>query len=173
MPGIVGIVGRNTRGENEGLLTLMLERMMHEPFYVGEAYINEELGLWLGSVNQEGSFADCLRFGMKRRISAFFSRARISPTRRTSTRLEGRGHEFGSEDASYLVHLYEERGCEFLERLNGWFSGVLVDLREQKVVLFNDRYGVNRIYYHEDAHGFYFSSEAKSLLKVLPGTRQT
>jgi asparagine synthase (glutamine-hydrolysing) len=83
-----------------------------------------------------------------------------------------RGHEFGSDDASYLVHLYEEVGCAFLEKLNGWFSGVLVDLREQKLVLFNDRYGVNRIYYHEDAHGFYFASEAKSLLKILPGTRQ-
>jgi asparagine synthase (glutamine-hydrolysing) len=59
-----------------------------------------------------------------------------------------------------------------LQRLNGWFSGVLLDLRDQKVVLFNDRYGVNRIYYHEDARGFYFSSEAKSLLKILPGTRQ-
>ena len=47
-----------------------------------------------------------------------------------------------------------------------------MDLREQKVVLFNDRYGVNRIYYHEDASGFYFSSEAKTLLKILPRTRQ-
>jgi len=86
--------------------------------------------------------------------------------------LRRHGHEFGSEDASYLVHLYEEMGCEFLGKLNGWFSGVLVDFREQKCVLFNDRYGVNRIYYHEDARSFYFSSEAKSLLKILPGTRQ-
>ena len=42
----------------------------------------------------------------------------------------------------------------------------------QKLVLFNDRYGVNRIYYHENADGFYFSSEAKALLKILPDTRQ-
>ena len=62
----------------------------------------------------------------------------------------------------------QDMGRGFLERLNGWFSGILVDLREQKLVLFNDRYGVNRIYYHEDAHRFYFSSEAKSLLKMLP-----
>ena len=62
--------------------------------------------------------------------------------------------------------------ARFLEKLNGWFSGVLLDLREQKFVLFNDRYGVNRIYYHEDASGFYFSSEAKALLKILPATRQ-
>ena len=42
----------------------------------------------------------------------------------------------------------------------------------QSVVLFNDRYGLGRIYYHENADGFYFSSEAKSLLKVLPELRQ-
>src|SRR5437660_8478760 len=63
-------------------------------------------------------------------------------------------------------------GYEFLEKLNGWFSGVLLDLREQKFILFNDRYGVNRLYYREDARGFYFSSEAKALLKILPATRQ-
>jgi asparagine synthase (glutamine-hydrolysing) len=59
-----------------------------------------------------------------------------------------------------------------LERLNGWFSGILVDLREKKIVLFNDRYGLNRIYYHESAEGFYFASEAKALLNVLPQLRQ-
>jgi asparagine synthase (glutamine-hydrolysing) len=38
-------------------------------------------------------------------------------------------------------------------------------------LLFNDRYGLNRIYYHECKEGLYFSSEAKSLLKVLPELR--
>jgi asparagine synthetase B (glutamine-hydrolysing) len=51
---------------------------------------------------------------------------------------------FASEDASYLVHLYEEMGCEFLEKRNGGFSGVLMALRDEKFVLSNDRYGVNR-----------------------------
>ena len=76
------------------------------------------------------------------------------------------------ENASYLVHLYEEMGIRFIERLNGRFSGLLVDLRESKTVLFNDRYGLNRIYYHNTLNGFYFASEAKALLKVLPGLRQ-
>ena len=123
-------------------------------------------------LNHQGSFADCLPiWNEKKDICLLFSgedftdQADIDALRR-------RGHEFGPDDASYLVHLYEEMGCAFLEKLNGWFSGVLVDLREQKLVLFNDRYGVNRIYYHEDASGFYFASEAKSLLKILPGTRQ-
>src|SRR5439155_7975299 len=44
--------------------------------------------------------------------------------------------------------------------------------REERVILFNYRYGLGRIYYHEHADGFYFSSEAKSLLRVLPRTRE-
>jgi asparagine synthase (glutamine-hydrolysing) len=86
--------------------------------------------------------------------------------------LRARGYACASEDASYLVCLYEELGLGFLERLNGWFSGVLVDLRQQTVVVFNDRYGLHRVYYHEAPDGFYFSSEAKSLLKVLPVLRR-
>jgi len=86
--------------------------------------------------------------------------------------LKAKGHRFNGENASYLVHLYEELGFDFFQKLNGWFSGVLVDLRADRVILFNDRYGLGRIYYHENAGGFYFSSEAKSLLKVIPRTRE-
>ena len=146
--------------------------MMHEAFCTSGTYGNEETGTWVGWACHEGSFADCLPiWNEKRDVCLLFSGEDFAEQADIDA-LRMRGHEFGSDDASYLVHLYEEMGCGFLEKLNGWFSGVLVDLREQKFVLFNDRYGVNRIYYHEDALGLYFSSEAKSLLKILPGTRQ-
>ena len=38
-------------------------------------------------------------------------------------------------------------------------------------VLFNDRYGVERVYVHETEHATYFASEAKALLRVLPALR--
>ena len=71
-----------------------------------------------------------------------------------------------------MIALYEAMGLRFIERLNGWFSGLLVDLRRHLAVLFNDRYGLGRVYYHEDPDRFYFSSEAKSLLEVLPNLRR-
>ena len=70
--------------------------------------------------------------------------------------------------ASTLIRLYEEIGLRALEKLNGWFCGLLVDLRHRQAVLFNDRYGLNRIYVHEDNGRLCFSSEAKSLLAVVP-----
>jgi asparagine synthase (glutamine-hydrolysing) len=55
--------------------------------------------------------------------------------------------------------------------LNGLFSGLLIDKRQKRAVLFNDRYGVERMHYYE-AHGeFYFASEAKALLRILTQAR--
>jgi asparagine synthase (glutamine-hydrolysing) len=172
MPGIVGIISKRPSEQNHAVVKSMVQCLMHEPFYTDGTYINEELGLWLGWVNHEGSFSDCLPvWNEKKDICLLFSGEDFADQADVDA-LKMHRHEFAPDDASYLVHLYEEMGYAFLERLNGAFSGVLLDLREQKFVLFNDRYGVNRIYYYEDARGFYFSSEAKSLLKILPATRQ-
>ena len=172
MPGVVGIISQSPSEQYDALVKSMVKCLVHEPFYTDGTYVNEKLGLWSGWACYKGTFGDCLPiWNEKKDICLLFSGEDFTDQADIDA-LRMRGHEFGSNDASYLVHLYEEMGCEFLEKLNGWFSGVLLDFREQKLVLFNDRYGVNRIYYHEDARGFYFASEAKALLKILPGTRQ-
>ena len=172
MPGIVGIVSQRPSQEHYGLLKSMVKCLIHEPFYTDGTYINEELGLWSGWACHDGTFGDCLPiWNEKKDICLLFSGEDFADQTEIDA-LRMRGHEFASEGANYLVHRYEEMGYEFLKKLNGWFSGLLLDLREQKFILFNDRYGVNRLYYHEDAGGFYFSSEAKALLKILPATRQ-
>src|SRR5947208_8903035 len=172
MPGIVGIVSQRPSEEYYSLVRSMVECHTYEPFYTDGTYVNEELGLWSGWACYKEAFWDCLPiWNEKKDICLLFSGEDFADQADIDA-LRMRGHEFGSVDASYLVHLYEEMGYQFLEKLNGWFSGVLLDLREQKFILFNDRYGVNRLYYHEDSRGFYFASEAKALLKILPGTRQ-
>ena len=172
MPGIVGIISHRPSEQYDALVGSMVKCLVHEPFYTDGTYNHEKLGLWSGWACHQGAFGDCLPiWNEKKDICLLFSGEDFTD-RADIEALRMRGHEFSSDDASYLVHQYEEMGSRFFEKLNGWFSGVLLDLREDKVVLFNDRYGVNRVYYHEDAHCFYFSSEAKALLKILPGTRQ-
>jgi asparagine synthase (glutamine-hydrolysing) len=172
MPGIVGIISQRPSKEYSPLVESMVKCLKHEPFYADGTYINEELGLWGGWACHEGAFDDCLPiWNEKKDICLLFSGEDFADQADIDA-VRVRGHECGSNNASYLVHLYEEMGCESLGKLNGWFSGVLLDFRERKLVLFNDRFGVNRLYYHEDASGFYFSSEAKALLKILPATRQ-
>ncbi len=123
--------------------------MMHEPYYNSGTYINERLGLWIGWIAHEGSFSDGMPIWNETKdVCLIFSGEDFTDLSEIEA-LKARGHEVDSGNASYLVHLYEELKLKFIERLNGWFSGVLVDLREQKIVLFNDRYGLGRIYYHE------------------------
>ncbi len=172
MPGIVGIIGRDLHKEKEFALQQMVKCMMHEPSYRSKTYANDRLGLWIGWVGYEGSFDDCMPvWNETNDVCVIFSGEDYTDLAEIES-LRSRGHDCNSEHASYLVHFYEEMGLEFIGRLNGRFSGVVVDLREKIIVLFNDRYGLGRIYYHENAGGFYFSSEAKSLLKVLPELRQ-
>lgn len=74
--------------------------------------------------------------------------------------------------AEEFVSLYTEAGLDALQSLNGVFCGLLMDLRSDTTILFNDRYGLGRIYYHQVGPSFYFSSQAKSLLTALPKLRQ-
>ena len=75
------------------------------------------------------------------------------------------------ETAPALLDAYGREGIACLSRLNGWFSGALIDLREPRAILFNDRYGLGRVYVSESADGLLFSSEAKAILKVRAETR--
>ena len=55
--------------------------------------------------------------------------------------------------------------------MNGLFSALIIDQRCQEAVLFNDRYGIERIFLYEEADELFFASEAKALLRVVPKLR--
>jgi asparagine synthase (glutamine-hydrolysing) len=81
--------------------------------------------------------------------------------------LKEAGHMFQEIGPSYLIHIAEE-DPHFPAGLNGRFHGLLADLSSGAATLFNDRYGLHRVYYHEAKDVFYFASEAKAILAVLP-----
>jgi asparagine synthase (glutamine-hydrolysing) len=172
MPGIVGIIGKGSNKENVLTLQQMMKCMIHESFYTSGTYINERLGIWVGWVCHEESFSDCMPVWNETKDVCLLFSGEDFIDESYINNLKTKGHHFDPENASYLVHLFEEMGLKFLEKLNGWFSGLLIDLNEKKIVLFNDRYGFDRIYYHKNKNAFYFSSEAKSLLKILPNLRR-
>jgi asparagine synthase (glutamine-hydrolysing) len=172
MPGIAGIIKSSSEDNTEKTIKTMIKCMMHEKFYTSGTYKNEKVGILVGWVLHKDSFSDCLPiWNESKDICLVFSGENFIDTSEILN-LKKKGHYFETDSAGYLIHLYEEMGIRFLENLNGWFSGILVDFRKNKVVLFNDRYGLNRIYYHENKDGFYFSSEAKAILKILPELRQ-
>jgi asparagine synthase (glutamine-hydrolysing) len=71
-----------------------------------------------------------------------------------------------------LISHYQKLGDRFWTSLNGLFSGLLIDRKRKKAFLFNDRYGMERIYFAETPDVFYFASEAKAILSVHPEARE-
>lgn len=172
MPGIAGIISKKPREKNERDIGLMVDCMMHESFYSSGKYINDELGIYAGWVCHEDSFSDCMPVWNEKKNAALIFFGENFTDLELFDHLKANHHRFDRSNASYLIHLYEDKGIDFLQDLNGWFSGILIDIQKKKAVLFNDRYGMQKIFYHEGRDAFYFSSEAKSLLKICPELRE-
>ncbi len=172
MPGIVGIISQKSSNANSEDLRLMVNCMMHEPTYNSGTYVNEGLSVYVGWISNRGSFSDCMPLVNEKRDLVLIFSGEDFGGKQITNHLKKREHEFDLTNASYLVHLYEEDGEGFLSRLNGWFSGILIDQRQREVILFNDRFGMSRVYYHECEEGIFFASEAKAILRVLPKPRE-
>lgn len=150
----------------------MTTPMLHESHYVGGTHISGRPAVDAGFVTIRDSFSDCMPVKNEDGAIALFLTGECFADPGTLSDLSAHGHKFTSGGASYLVHLYEEQGEGFFGQLNGWFNGLLIDGHAGKAYLFNDRYGIRKIYYRESPDGFYFSSEAKSLLALFPETRE-
>jgi asparagine synthase (glutamine-hydrolysing) len=171
MPGIVGIVSQRSAEECQDLVKSMVSSLEHESFYDSGMYSVPEMGIYAGWVAHENSFASGQVFFNERKdiVLLFSGECFVDPE--TRAKIKGRGHELGTAVGSLLVHLYEEEDDQFFEKLNGLFSGLLIDKRQSKTFLFNDRYGLERIYFCETKDATYFASEAKALLRILPELR--
>lgn len=68
-----------------------------------------------------------------------------------------------TSDTEVILKEYLEYGDSFVEHIDGMFSIVIYDEREQKVKLFRDRAGIKPLYYFYDGENFAFSSELKGI----------
>src|SRR5579859_3069778 len=169
MPGIAGIIRREAYEGIEQDLNLMVESMRHEKDYIGSQYVNAELGIYCGWASHPSSLGHRMPLisADKRYVlivvGEHFKHSKEPVFRNENGNLDGHAQD--------LLRLFEESGDKCLDRLNGWFCGIAIDLKLRKVILFNDRYGMNRVYLHEGEEEILFASEAKSLLCVRPALR--
>ena len=81
--------------------------------------------------------------------------------------LIARDHTFFSKtDSEVLLHLYIEKGREFVRDLNGIFAFAIWDPRTEEIILARDSAGVKPLYFTSTSRGVAFSSEMKSFLAL-------
>jgi asparagine synthase (glutamine-hydrolysing) len=82
--------------------------------------------------------------------------------------LISKGHKFRSKgDSEVLVHLYEEFGLDFVQKISGMFAIAIWDSRDKSLVLIRDRMGKKPLWYSITAdNSLFFASEVKALIRA-------
>lgn len=74
------------------------------------------------------------------------------------------GHKFYTKtDTEVILHLYEEKGVDCLQKLNGQFAFVIWDINKQTLFLARDRAGILTLFYSIRQGSLIFASEIKAL----------
>jgi asparagine synthase (glutamine-hydrolysing) len=170
VPGIVGLITRMPRERAAAQVARMVEGIRHESFYQSGTFIDESLGVYAGWVAAKDSFSDGMPVQNEKGDVVLVFSGQEYPEPSMARQLKERGHSFKAGGPSYLVHLYEE-DAKFPVGLNGLFHGLVADRANGTAMLFNDRYGMHPVYYHESDEAFYFAAEAKAILAVHPELR--
>jgi asparagine synthase (glutamine-hydrolysing) len=168
MPGLVGLITKVGRQRAEAELQRMVRALHHEDFYETGTWIDEAAGVYIGWISRTGSVPGGRPVTVEPEAKIlFFSGEEFSAP--GAPFFERNGHGLSHDQSAWLVQLARDKS--FPENLNGRFQGLLVDRAAGTAQLFNDRYGLHRVYFHEGTDAFYFAAEAKAILAVRPELR--
>jgi asparagine synthase (glutamine-hydrolysing) len=166
MPGIFGVVDSASIGSDRlqrellEIVRRMSAAMRYESFYTETIVPCSAVGACVGRV----AFLDDQ--GVDRPedeagVIAFTTGDSGAVTRGQRTR--SRAHE--------VVQAYLQSGENCPATLTGISAAFVADQKRAKCLLFNDRYGRERIFVHSIGTRVFFSSEAKAILAIAPDTR--
>ena len=170
MPGIVGLITKIAPEQAEALLERMVAALRHEPFYQTGVWTDHAAGVYIGWIAREGTFPGGrpIQEGNGEKVLFFSGEEFSGPS--TTPHDEKNGSAPVACGPSYLI-ARAAKNNSFPASLNGRFQGLLLDRPSGTALLFNDRWGLHRLYYHEAADAFYFAAEAKAILAVRPELR--
>jgi asparagine synthase (glutamine-hydrolysing) len=121
----------------------MLRPMQHEPYYVSGTYADEDSQLYIAWSVHPGSYCDCMPITSDDGDFVLFVYGEHHSNDAGASAAGCHGTARG------LLPLITAPQADKLRKLNGWLHGVLLDRRRRRVLVFNDRSGMQRLYYHQ------------------------
>jgi asparagine synthase (glutamine-hydrolysing) len=172
MPGIFGVIDLSIEAarlaaDRLDTVRAMAAAMTYEPGYVSEIVASPTLGVSAARVGwPTPSVGRPAPMETPRRVLLTTGEPRVTRT----TEADNGCHAIGPA-ADATASLLRKSVVDGLARINGIFAGCLIDEDRGQCVIFNDRYGVERLFVHADKERVFFSSEAKAILSVAGSAR--
>jgi asparagine synthase (glutamine-hydrolysing) len=165
MCGICGVVSMKAAPVDRALLERMNQALHHRGPDSGGVYVDGGVGLAvrrlaiidLAGGNQPMANEDGTVWVVQN--------GEIYNYRELREELAAAGHRLSTKsDTEVHVHLYEEHGPDYVNRLRGMFAVAVWDGSERRLVLARDRFGIKPLYYRLERGVLSFASELKALL---------
>jgi asparagine synthase (glutamine-hydrolysing) len=169
MCGICGILSLDGRPPDRGVLEQMNATLVHRGPDSDGFLIDGAVGLAMRRLSIIDLAGGDQPISNEDQTIHVIQNGEIYNYRELREELRSQGHRFRTEsDTEVLVHLYEQQGLEFAERLRGMFGIAIWDAPRRRLVLARDRFGIKPLYYRETGDSLCFGSELKALMS-LPG----
>jgi asparagine synthase (glutamine-hydrolysing) len=163
MSGLFGAVGNFELKSLDMLLAGMAGVMKHEAWYRVDLYRDQDFGA--GRASTGLSNPEEQPVWNEEKTLCIFMEGEIFGHDEEKRKLIEAGHQFqGDSQAEFILHLYEEHGENFISNLNGAFVVAIWDRSIRKLVLTNDRIGLQPIYYAHRNGNLIFASNVGALL---------
>jgi len=157
---------RSGRAAKKEVLARMAQTLVHRGPDSSGYFLEEQFGLGfrrLSIIDLEGGNQPMTN---EDHSIVLVCNAEIYNYRELRTGLEEKGHVFRTKcDVEVLLHLYEEDGVDFLNKLNGQFAFVIYDRKKKELFLARDHVGINPLYYTIADGVLIFASEIKAILE--------
>lgn len=174
MPGLVGILKKQDNAlDTKQILGRMCHIMKHEGWYKIDTFLDEPIGIGkigLGILNPEPQPI----FNEDKNLCIMME-GEVYDYQDLKEELISKGHTFlVNNDPEFVLHLYEEYGKDFGEKLkdlNGIFLFAIYNIRGRNSIICNDRYGFKPLYWCDRDNYLLFASEIKAILQDRSFTR--
>jgi len=161
MPGIVAIIDSES---DKTLIDSMACAITHEKWQLKDLYIKPPIAV--ARVHLGVSNAESQPIFNEDRSALIMMYGEIFDYEEEKKDIISKGHRFVFDnDPEFCLHLYEEYGERFVEKINGCFVLLIYDIRSKRILVANDRHGLAPLYRAQNGNKWIFATEVKAILK--------